>query len=364
MEYKVSKFKQAPYIYGAGSTGKKLASLLIERGIPPEAFIDMEPKTASFNGISIFSPENHDFEVDRTVIIAVFNRERNCGNTLIRSRLQETGFRDIISFEEFYQHNAVLFKEDFFWLTDPAFYSPYKSDIEQAGLIWTEEKSRLEYNKIIRLRTDFKISEEPRPSWDALQYLPKELKLKGHPINFIDIGAYDGDTLMALYKAGIKFNKVLAFEPDPQNFKKLSDNIKAGKWAEGFCLFPAGTGDKCSLCRFSGDQGEGSAINASSPLTVQIVALDEVVNGFNPDYIKMDVEGYEKESLCGMVETIKKHQPALAVSLYHKPQDIFELPLLVQNWYKNADFLFRIHGEHLLEIVMYVIPHRYKKLNM
>ena len=47
------------------------------------------------------------------------------------------------------------------------------------------------------------------------------------------------------------------------------------------------------------------------------------------DYIKYDVEGAEKEALLGSVNTIKAHKPALLVSAYHRSEDIFELPLML-----------------------------------
>ena len=47
------------------------------------------------------------------------------------------------------------------------------------------------------------------------------------------------------------------------------------------------------------------------------------------NYIKYDVEGAEKEALLGSLETIKAHRPALLVSAYHRSEDIFELPLLL-----------------------------------
>lgn len=54
-------------------------------------------------------------------------------------------------------------------------------------------------------------------------------------------------------------------------------------------------------------------------------------NGLEVGLIKLDVEGYELEALIGAKETIKKFKPVIVISVYHKGQDLFEVPKLVKN---------------------------------
>ena len=89
-----------------------------------------------------------------------------------------------------------------------------------------------------------------------------------------------------------------------------------------------------------------------------MVSLDEILFGFHPNYIKFDVEGFEEEALCGMKKTILDNRPMLAVSVYHRPEDIFSLPLLLSSWNYPADFYLRMHMEHTFDTVLYVIPQR------
>ena len=60
-----------------------------------------------------------------------------------------------------------------------------------------------------------------------------------------------------------------------------------------------------------------------------------------PDYIKYDVEGAEKQALLGSIATIRRCRPALLVSLYHRTEDLFALPLLVHQICPSYRFYLR-----------------------
>ena len=55
------------------------------------------------------------------------------------------------------------------------------------------------------------------------------------------------------------------------------------------------------------------------------------------DFIKMDIEGYERYALKVAVETIKKHKPIIVVSAYHLADDKKVLPEIVKSAYVNYE---------------------------
>ena len=67
------------------------------------------------------------------------------------------------------------------------------------------------------------------------------------------------------------------------------------------------------------------------------------VDGLNvkTDYIKYDVEGAEKAALLGSEKTIKGCRPYLTVSVYHRNEDIFALPLLCEKMAEKYRFYLR-----------------------
>ena len=62
--------------------------------------------------------------------------------------------------------------------------------------------------------------------------------------------------------------------------------------------------------------------------TVPLLTVDEICADTHVDYIKYDVEGSENEAILGSLATVHRDRPALLVSLYHRSEDIFALPLL------------------------------------
>lgn len=74
------------------------------------------------------------------------------------------------------------------------------------------------------------------------------------------------------------------------------------------------------------------------------------------DYLKMDVEGGEREILLGAMEAIKTHRPKLAVAVYHEPQHFWEYPELLMNQLENYRYYLRQYGYSRFETLLYAVP--------
>jgi len=74
------------------------------------------------------------------------------------------------------------------------------------------------------------------------------------------------------------------------------------------------------------------------------------------DFIKLDVEGAELSILKGALETIKKFKPKMAISIYHKPEDIITIPLFLFNVLPQAKFYLSHKFYDCDETVLFVNP--------
>ena len=158
------------------------------------------------------------------------------------------------------------------------------------------------------------------------------------------MGAYNGDTIKELLEfTHGKYSAIYALEPDKKNFKKLA------KFVDGMPhVFAYNAAAWCtdSELPFAAKAGRQSAIAASSENMVAARTVDNVLGKRAATIIKMDVEGFEREAIWGAALTISHHAPKLMVSLYHRNEDIFELPLLI----KKLNPAYKLYIRHQLYI--------------
>lgn len=190
--------------------------------------------------------------------------------------------------------------------------------------------------------------------WRKDQYFPKELIRLSENEVFVDGGAYTGDTLLAfIRKAEYKYSKCYAFEPEPENAAKLCA-LAGRQGLRDVNIIVKGLWSKADTLRFAAAEGEtGSAISETGSASIEVDTLDNTA----PDatFIKLDVEGAELEALKGAAGTIKRNRPKLAVCLYHKPGDLFEIPLYIKSLAPEYRFFLRQHQPVACELVLYAV---------
>ena len=171
---------------------------------------------------------------------------------------------------------------------------------------------------------------------------------------FIDAGCFDGWTTKQFIAWNEhKYRKVLAFEPDENNRKialhNLSELIESGNVE----LFPFGLWNEKIKLKFS-SSGSGSSLHSGEE-TVDVVALDDQPFAEDITFIKMDIEGAEYKALLGAEQIIRKNKPNLAICLYHKPEDVFEIPQLILKYRSDYRFLLRHYWLREYETVLYAV---------
>ena len=69
----------------------------------------------------------------------------------------------------------------------------------------------------------------------------------------------------------------------------------------------------------------------------------------------MDIEGAELEALKGAKETIKRNHPKLAICVYHKPEDIVDIPKFILELDPEYKLYLRHYSDNAGETVLYAI---------
>ncbi len=197
-------------------------------------------------------------------------------------------------------------------------------------------------------------SDSPRPRPMSEQYASSDVPLPRSAIHFVDLGAYTGDSLVNLTSHGFSFTRVTALEPDPVNFSELAARMRSLS-LEGYAL-PLAASNRLEQLRFVGDAQGSSHVSTFGDAIVQAVPLDALLHGQSIDYVKMDVEGGELSVLEGMQSLIENQAPALAVCVYHRPSDLWEIPLWLIETQPRYTLFMRIYGHQGFDAVLYAIP--------
>jgi FkbM family methyltransferase len=195
---------------------------------------------------------------------------------------------------------------------------------------------------------------EVRP--DPEQYFSPGLVALRKDEYFVDVGAFDGDTLKSYLAHGGR--RYLGLEPDPGNFDKLQRYV-AGLPVDvrsGIEILPTAASDAHAQLHFDATGTDESSINSAGQAEVEAAPLDEMPLGGIPTYIKMDVEGHEYQTLSGARRIIQAHHPILAVALYHQPEDLWRLSLLIAEMYSGYSLLLRPYLHCGFELDLYALP--------
>ena len=141
--------------------------------------------------------------------------------------------------------------------------------------------------------------------------------------SFLDLGAYNGDTVLDFIKRVGDFSHITAVEPDKKSFLKLCRNT------EQFDILRinAAVSNECGSIPFSFKSSRGSTVGGEE--SISSVTIDSLCQDKSFDYIKFDVEGKELDAILGGEKTIKKDKPKMLISAYHKSDDYFSIPLAV-----------------------------------
>jgi FkbM family methyltransferase len=180
------------------------------------------------------------------------------------------------------------------------------------------------------------------------QYRPPELFELGPGDRVVDGGAYNGDTLRAL---GSAFAKAWAIEPDPANAARLRAESD-----ERVVVIESALGEATSDARFSAGQGVASTLSSEGNISVRVSTLDDLLEQESPTFVKLDIEGAEFGALAGSRHLLARSQPIVAVCVYHRPDDIWRIPLQLRDLVPHHRYFLRAHEYDGFEVVAYAVP--------
>ena len=247
---------------------------------------------------------------------------------------------------ELYAPNVPVVGEGLF---DLEYAKAHSEELQSVYKLLADEKSKEVFENVVR----YKLSGD-------LKYLravetPSEEKFDlmniGIDETYVDLGAYDGDTLIEfLNETTMQFRKLYAMEPDIRNYRKMKRRLymigsalfecyNCGAWNEDTSIvfdLRSGRGSRAV-------PADGKPMNSARFREIKMMKVDTMMRGEPATYIKFDVEGAEENALEGASKTIAEFKPKLNIALYHRNEDMFKLPLLVNKMNKKYKLYMRHH---------------------
>jgi FkbM family methyltransferase len=329
---------------------------LARLGIEPVAIVDNNPsmqgKTVA--NVAVVAPQEAIRRHPNAAYVAsIFT------HTPLRRQLSSLGASRVISYAQLFHRYPSAFLP-YFAVDDPAAIVEQADAVHRAAGIWADEESVALYRAILGWFITLDSDTVPPPLPAADTYFPDVLRLREDEV-FVDCGAFDGDTILAYAAAcGGRYGTIAALEPDPQTFRRLQARVgaldrvvpmnAAAGARRGQMPFVA-SGALSSHAVSAGAEGLGGT---GDVIDVELVTLDDLSP--RPTYVKMDIEGFEREALEGARGLLSAGDTAFAVTLYHRMSDLWQLPLFIRDCAPSLRLFLRHYAEDWAETICYAIP--------
>ncbi len=242
-------------------------------------------------------------------------------------------------------------------LPQPMFMGDFEDDFKKNEKeykktyeLLADEKSKEIFIKVLNFKMTYDLefmsgfTNNHNGQYFDLEYLPKF-----DNIRFVDGGGYVGDTLPNIIKNYSNYEKIYLIEPNTLHINIAKRDFKNRKNIEFI---------NCGLGASKVLKDDKNLDQNNCNHNYQANNIDTIDNLIDDkiDFIKLDIEGAEQDAIAGASKTIKKYHPVLAICIYHKAQDWYNVPKLVFNIRDDYNVYLRHYMESIYETVMYFVP--------
>ncbi len=320
--WQILKASDKPIVlYGMGNGADKIINVLNEKGISFSGVFasDGFVRNKFFHGHKISSYNELEQKYGKMIVLLCFGSAR----AEVLENIRRISARQELYAPDVPVIGGGLFTKDF--------CREHEKELRWVYSRLADDQSRKTFENTVKYKLTGKLSY----LYDC-EVAPDEpyntfLKLTDSEA-FLDLGAYNGDTVADFVNRVTSYKHITAVEPDAKTFKKLLKNTE--KLSDTECI---------NLCisdfdgqGFFGMRGGRSSGTSDGQIKAQFSTIDSLSEKTAPTYIKMDIEGEELNAIKGAKNTISIHKPKMLIACYHRNEDIFTLPKAVLDL--NCDY--------------------------
>lgn len=221
-----------------------------------------------------------------------------------------------------------------------SYIEEHDKEFDKAYSLLSDDFSRKSYIDILNFKVSGKVEYLYKCQKEKKEIYSEYLQVNDNEI-FMDLGAYDGDTIREFLSAcSGKYRQIIAVEADAKNYSKLCANTANLGEIQKYNL---AAWDKKETLLFEKKKGRNSKLSGAGKIEIQADSVDNILNGKPVTILKMDIEGSEEKALEGAKNTIAAFRPKLYVCAYHRNSDMFRLPLKIHELCSDYKIYFCHH---------------------
>lgn len=224
---------------------------------------------------------------------------------------------------------------------------------EVVNLLEDDKSINVYLNVLVRLCIPYQFHFYYEPE-DFKQYFCNQFEFDEEE-SYLDAGVCNGINMYEFVNlVNWKYKKIVGIEPDMNNYLISKKNVES---LNNSVMINKALYDYDGVITFLSTEKSSkytnSRVGEDGNTTVECVKGDSLDEDFT--FIKMDIEGSEKNALDGLQENILKTKPKLAICIYHFQADFWEVPLRIKRILPEYHFCIRNHQklENLTETVVY-----------
>jgi FkbM family methyltransferase len=275
----------------------------------------------------------------------------NCSTSIspnsVLNKLNNNGFLNILNYSDFINSNPLIYLPTFS-REMISLLEEKRNDFDFIFEKFSDDFSRNIFEDLILFRItcnpfftkNYKLNIEN-------QYLEDFMNFNNEV--FVDAGGFDGDTSELFLEENQYIKKIYFVEPSKYNLKNAQKRLKNYTNIE---YLNFGLSDKNETLSFNECNNTASYFSEEGEMKINVKRLDDLISE-EVTLIKMDIEGFEMKALAGSERIIREFKPKLAIAVYHKSYDFFEIPKYILKINPDYKLYLRHYTQGWSETVMY-----------
>ena len=339
----LKKAEEPLYLWGAGNVADEVYRVLEEHGIPVAGVFVSEAyensiKFKDYNVMTLKQALQESGTINVMIGHAQYHRKSEMENV--------EGVNKV-----YYILNPFRTHEDISY----DYYIEHRTEYERAYALFEEEYSGKVFQAYLNARIN-----------DNLQYL---LECFNNPItyfdngvfaltkdeNYVDIGAYNGDTLLEFMREiNCRYEHVYAFEPDTKLFAELESCVEKFQYSN-VDLYKLGLWNSDGELFFESDLGQSDRVVDSGDISsrIRVDKLDNVLSGKKVTFIKGALSVGTLEWIEGAREILSCQKPKLVISVGITKELLYAVPLLLHEINQDYKFFLRFNESMPSRLFLY-----------